>query len=170
MTMPHMFQFLAIFILDDVLMYVALASIVAGAATSFVGAQASAQAAEDQGKMQAEAANAEARNAEIQAAESIKRERVNKRRRLARLRSDMSAGGVVMDDSSLDVFAETAGREELAIQDAARQTNLDAANTRNAGSMAQWEARALSRATQVKSYGTLLSDTATAASSYASTR
>lgn len=155
------------------MMYVGIASVVVsaiGAGVSYAGAQAQAKAAEEQGRAQVKAADAAARNAELQAAENIRRERINKRRRLARLRSSMNAGGVVMSDSSMDVFAETAGREELAIQDAAREANLDAANTRNAGAVAGWEARALARATRVSSYGTLLSDASKTATTYAATR
>lgn len=155
------------------MMYVGIATAVVsaiGAGVSFAGSQQQAKAAEQQGRMQQDAANAEANNAELQAAENIRRERINKRRRLARLRSDMNAGGVVMDGSSMDVFAETAGREELAIQDAARAANMDAANMRNSGTVAAWEARAMARATRVASYGTLLSDASKTASNYVATR
>jgi hypothetical protein len=154
------------------MMYVGIATVVSaiGAGVTFAGAQASAKAAEQQGRDQMRAAEAAARNKELQTAENVRRERLNKRRKLARLRSEMNSGGVVMADSSMDVFAETAGNAELAIQDVARESSLDTTNTRNAGSMAAWEARALARATRVQSYGTLLSDTSKAASSYASTR
>lgn len=155
------------------MMYVGIATAVVsaiGAGVSYMGSQQASKAAEQQGRAQVKASEASARNAELQAAENIRRERINKRRRLARLRSGMNSGGVVMADSSMDVFAETAGREELAIQDAAREGNLDATNTRNAGSIAGWEARAMARATRVASYGTLLSDSSKIATSYASTR
>jgi hypothetical protein len=153
------------------MLYVGIAGVVVsaiGAGVAFTGAQQQAAAAEQQGKDQQAAANASAANAEQQAAENIRRERINKRRRLARLRSSMNAGGVLMSDSSMDVFAETAGREELALQDTARESNMDAANTRNSGNIAGWEARALARATRVSSYGNLLSDSSKIATSAAS--
>jgi len=172
--MFHIFNFLAVAFVDDViylyLAYAAIAAAAVGAGVSYVGAQKAADAADQAGKQQKEAADAAARNSELQAAESIRRERINKRRRLARLRSDMNAGGVVMADSTMDVFAETAGREEINIQDAARTSNMDAANTRNQGSMSLWEARASARATRISSYGTLLSDTSKVGTSYAATR
>lgn len=158
-----MFHFLAVFVIDDVLMWVAVASMVAGAATSFVGAQQSAKAAEDAGKAQAKAqakaAEAQARNEELQGAEAIKRERINNRRRLARLRADHGTTGVVMGDSSMDVFAETAGAMELQIQDAARASAMEASNIRQQGAMAQWEARTQATATRMSAVGTLLSNT-----------
>lgn len=155
------------------MMYVGIASVVVsaiGAGVSYMGSKQAAEAAEEQGRAQQAAANAAARNEELQNAENIRRERLNKRRRLARLRSQMNAGGVVMSDSSMDVFAETAGNMELAIQDSAREGNLAASNMRNEGSVSAWEARALARATRIASYGTLLSNASQTATSYASTR
>ena len=143
----------------------AAVSAAAGSATSFVGAQKSASAAEDAGKAQQAAAEASARNEELQGAETIRRERLNKRRRLARLRSDMNAGGVVMDNSSMDVFAETAGAMELQIQDASRAMNMDASNQRSAGAMSLWEARSQAAGTRIAAAGTLLSDSASIAGS-----
>lgn len=142
----------------DPFTWIALIAMIAGAATSFVGAQQSAKAAEDAGEAQKAAADASARNEELQNAEAIKRERINKRRRLARMRAAHGTSGLVMSDSSMDVFAETAGTMELQIQDAARAGNMEAANMRNQGSMALWEARTQAAATRMSSYGTLLSD------------
>lgn len=155
------------------MMYVGIATAVVsiiGAGVSYAGAQEQADNVEKQAQMEQDAAQAAASNEEQQAAESIKRERVNKRRRLARMRSQMNAGGVVMSDSTMDVFAETAGREELAIQDAARSSNMDAANLRSQGAAAMWEGRALARATRISAYGSLLSDSSKIATNYASTR
>lgn len=142
----------------DPFTWIALIAMIAGAATSFAGAQQQAKAAEDAGKAQKAAADASARNEELQNAEAIKRERINKRRRLARMRAAHGTSGLVMSDSSMDVFSETAGVMELQIQDAARAGNMEAANMRNQGSMALWEARTQAAATRMSSYGTLLSD------------
>ena len=142
----------------DPFTWIAIIAMIAGAATSFAGAQQSAKAAEQAGDAQKAAADAAARNTELESAEAIKRERVNKRRRLARLRTAQGASGLVMGDSSMDVFAETAGIMELQIQDAARAGNMEAANQRNAGSMSLWEARTQAASTRMASYGTLLSD------------
>lgn len=142
----------------DPFTWIALIAMIAGAATSYVGAQQSAEAAEDAGEAQKAAADASARNEELQNAEAIKRERINKRRRLARMRAAHGTSGLTMADSSMDVFAETAGVMELQIQDAARAGNMEAANQRNAGNMALWESRTQAAATRMASYGTLLSD------------
>ena len=142
----------------DPFTWIAIIAMLAGAATSYVGAQNSAKTAEDVGKAQKDAADASARNEEMQNAEAIKRERINKRRRLARLRVGMANNGLQMTGSSMDVFAETAGNMELGIQDAARAGAMDASGLRNQGAMAQWEARTQAGATRMASYGTLLSD------------
>lgn len=155
------------------MMYVGIATAVVsaiGAGVSYAGQQQQAKAQEEAGRAQAEAAAAAARNEEQQTAENIRRERVNKRRRLARMRSQMNAGGVVFSDSTIDVFKETAGNMELGIQDAARAGALDTVNLRNQGSMAAWEARAMARATRVAAYGSLISSASSTASSYAATR
>lgn len=168
MNMITLLQFLGVFVVDD-LIYIALAvsavAAAAGAATSYVGAQKAASAAEDAGKAQKAAADAAARNDELQGAETIRRERINKRRRLARLRSDLNSGGVVMDNSTMDVFSETAGAMELGLQDASRAMNMDASNQRNAGAMSLWEARSQAVGTRIAATGTLLSDSAQIAGS-----
>ena len=160
-------DFLSVFVIDDAiyayLAYAAIAAAAVGAGVSYVGAQKSANAAEDAAKAQKEAADAAALNEQLQNAESIKRERTNKRRRLARMRADYGTSGVVMADSSMDVFAETSGIMELQIQDAARAGEMNAANMRNQGAMSLWEGRTQAAATRMASYGTLLSDVGSAA-------
>jgi hypothetical protein len=151
----------------DPFTWIAIAVMLAGAATSFVGAQKSADAAEDAGKAQQEAAAAAARNEELQTAENVRRERVNNRRRLARLRADLGQTGLAMGGSLQDAFTETAGRMELASQDQTRAGNMNAGNIRSQGDMALWEARNQAIGTRISSYGTLLSD-ASSIGSYAS--
>lgn len=146
----------------DPFTWIALIAMVAGAATSYVGAQQSAKAAEDIGEQQKAAADASARNEELQTRETINRERINKRRRLARMRAAHGTSGITMEGSSMDVFAETAGVMELQIQDAARAGTMEAANMRNQGNASLWEARTQAGATRMASYGTLLSDASTA--------
>ncbi|RYD18902.1 MAG: hypothetical protein EOP88_20940 [Verrucomicrobiaceae bacterium] len=137
----------------DTLFYIAMAL---SAVTSFVGAQQSADAAEDAGKAQQEAAAQQARNEELQTAEEISRERVNKRRRLARLRADLGQTGLAMGGSLADSFSETAGTMELALQDKTRAGNMEAQNLRSHGDMALWEARNQAIGTRISSYGSLL--------------
>lgn len=156
MTLPH---FLAVFVIDDILYYIAIAAMVAGAATSYVGAQKSADAAEEAGNLQRKAAEENARNQELQNAENIRRERVNKRRRLARMRTAMAGtSGLVFDGTMEDAFTETAGQMELTIQDSARESAMSAQNTRSQGDMALWQAKSQASAARIQSYGTLLSD------------
>ncbi len=129
----------------------------AGAATSYVGQQSAAKAAEDTGRQQQAAADASARNQEAQTNEAILRERTNNRRRLARMHADMAGtSGLTMGGSSMDVFAETSGNMELQVQDAARAGSMAAANTRMQGDMALWQGRTSATATRIGSYGSLL--------------
>jgi len=151
--------------------WVAVAIAAVGATVTFIGQQKAADAAEEAGKMQKKAADQNARNTELQTAENIRRERVNNRRRLARMRSDMAGtSGLVFDGTMEDAFLETAGQMELQIQDTAREGSMEAANSRSAGAMAQWEARAQATATRIQSYGTLISSAGGAYGNYASTK
>lgn len=138
----------------DTLFYIAMAL---SAVTSFVGAQQSADAAEDAGKAQQQAAAQQARNEELQTAEAISRERDNKRRSLARLRATLGQTGLAMEGSLQDAFIDTAGRLELDIQDKARAGAMNAQNLRSHGDMALWEARNQAIGARISSYGTLLS-------------
>ena len=149
--------------------YIAIAVTVIGAGVTYAGQQQAAKAADQVADQQKEAADASARNVELQTAETIRRERLNKRRALARLRSSMNAGGVTMSDSSMDVFAETAGTQELAIQDIGREGNLASQNQRTAGAIAQWEGRAQANATRIQSYGNLLSSVSSGVTTYKTT-
>lgn len=130
----------------------------AGAGLSLFGSNSAAKAAEKAARRQQQVADIEARNIELTTAENIGRARTNARRRLARIRSEYGTSGVVADGSTADVFAETAGRLELEIQDAARAGVMDAANRRSAGETAAWEGRVRAASMRMQSYGTLLSD------------
>lgn len=140
----------------DPFTWITIAVMLAGAATSYIGAQQSADAAEEAGKAQQEAAARQARNEELQTAEAINRERVNKRRRLARLRADLGQTGLAMGGTLADSFTETAGTLELGIQDRARAGAMEAGNLRSQGDMALWEARQQAIGTRISSYGSLL--------------
>ena len=149
--------------------YIAIAVTVIGAGVTYAGQQSAAKAADKAADQQQDAAEASAQNQEAQTAETIRRERINKRRALARLRSSMNAGGVTMSDSSMDVFAETAGTQELAIQDIGREGNLQAQNQRTGGALAQWEGKAQANATRIQSYGNLLSSVSSGVTTYKTT-
>ncbi len=137
-----------------------------GGTVTAIGQHKAAEATEDAGKAQREAAMQDARNKELQAAENAKRERLNHQRDLARMRARQAGNGLTMDGSQMDVFAETSGRLELGVQDKARADALDAQNLRSAGDMALWEAGASAAAQRISSYGTLLTTAGGAAGSY----
>ncbi len=151
---------LAIFIVDD-LLYVYLAIAAASAAYSYDQSRKSAKAQEQAGVYQKMAADQAAKNTALQNDENIRRERINKKRRLARLRSGMAGtSGLVMEGSLEDAFAESAGRMELEIQDMARAGEMDAATQRRAGDISLWEARTGAVATRAQATGSLLSSAA----------
>jgi NADH dehydrogenase FAD-containing subunit len=135
----------------------------AGAGLSFFGQQQAAKNSVAAAKAQQAAAYADASNTAQQAAENARRARVNNRRDLARIRGTMAGtSGMEFSGSFADAFAETAGRLEMQVQDAARAADLEARNARSRGDMALWEGRTQAAALKMRSYGTLLSD-ATAA-------
>jgi hypothetical protein len=151
---------LAVFGIDD-LIYVYLAIAAASAAYSYDQSRKSAKAQEEAGVYQKMASDQAARNTALQNAENIRRERINKKRRLARLRTGMAGtSGLVMEGSLEDVFAESAGRMELEIQDMARAGAMDAANQQRAGDISLWEARTGAVATRAQATGSLLSSAA----------
>ncbi|MDB6077724.1 MAG: hypothetical protein JWO82_1471 [Akkermansiaceae bacterium] len=161
MLLPHI---LAFFLVDD-LFYVYLAVAAASAAYSYNQSQKSADAQEEAGLMQKKTADQNAMMQEQQTAETVRRERVNSKRRLARIRTGSNAGsGLVNEGSIEDAFIETAGREELRIQDAARAGAMDAQGTRQQGEMSLWEARTQAVGTRVAANGTLLSNLGSMAS------
>jgi len=142
----------------DTLLYIALFAALASSAYSYSASQESAKAQEEAGRNQKLAAEQQARNQELTLAENIRRERVNKRRRLARIRTGMNQSGLVFEGSSMeDAFLETAGQFELEIQDAARAGRMDATNTRSAGDLALWESRVGALSTRREATGSLLS-------------
>lgn len=142
----------------------------AGSWLSYSGTKAAAKAQEQAALRQQEAARLQARNIENQTAENLTRARVNARRRLARLRADYGTSGIAFGDSTESVFAETSGRLELEIQDAARAGAMDAQNIRSAGDMAAWEGRVRAAGMRQQAMGTLLSDTLQTASNLYSLR
>ncbi|MCW1916979.1 hypothetical protein OJ996_25545 [Luteolibacter sp. GHJ8] len=155
-----LFETLAIFFVDD-LIYVYLAIAAASAAYSYDQSRKSAKAQEEAGLYQKMAADQAARNTSLQNAENIRRERVNKDRRLARMRAGMAGtSGLVMEGSLEDAFTESAGRMELEIQDMARAGAMQAANQHRAGEISLWEARTGAAATRAQATGSLLSSAA----------
>ena len=138
----------------------------ASAAVSAAGGMASSKATRKAAERQRQVAEMEARNTELQTAENMNRMRANAQRRLARLRSGAADSGVVSTSgSTAEVFAETEGRLELEVQDAARSGAMEAQNIRSAGENAAWEGRARAAAMKIKTYGTLISDVGRAARS-----
>jgi len=127
------------------------------AGVGFMGAQRSAAAAVDAGEAQKKAADQAAANEDAQAQEAINRQRINNRRALARLHSDVAGtSGTTMDGSNMDVFAETSGNMELHIQDEARAAAIQSQNMRNQGEMSLWQARSQAAGQTMASYGSLI--------------
>lgn len=143
--------------------YLAMGLAAAGSVMSFVGQRNAAKATEQAGEAQAKAAAAAAHNEELQTAEAVRRERINKRRRLARMRADVGTSGLVMSGSTMDTFSESAGMMEIQIQDRARAGAMAGQNMRSQGEMALWESRTSAASQRFASYGTLLEGAASVA-------
>lgn len=113
----------------------------AGAATTIISNDKAADAADDAATANKIRADAEARNRELEAAEAIKRQRERDKREKAAIRARLSQQGTLTTSGTpLLILGEVAANQELAIQDAVRAANMQAASLRAEGTMGLWEA------------------------------
>lgn len=131
-----------------------------GAQAAGTGMQMYGQRQQGKAAMQAAEYNnrllqAEARNKELETHEAIKRQRESNRSTLSSMRNQLASSGFVSDlGSSLLLQGETAGRMELAIQDAARSANMQATSLRAKGAMALWEGKQTKYASNLSAIAT----------------
>lgn len=110
-----------------------------------------------------------AHNQELQAVEGIKRQRINNRAALGQIRLEMANSGTQTGEGSpLAVLGETAGRMEVGIADAARNSALQAASARAQGKMGLWEADQSAKSAQLQMAATAISAAGSIASGYQS--
>lgn len=150
--------------------YLAIAAIAATTVSTGVSIYSQQQQAKTQERAaayNAELARREAKNRELESAEQIRRERIENRRRMARIRSQLSHQGIATTTGTpLAILGESAADLELGIADAVRRTSIEAASLRAQGQMGLWEADQASRAANINSVATGIAGVGKAFGSY----
>jgi hypothetical protein len=100
----------------------------------------------------------------------VKRRRVQDKREMATLRNNLAASGTLTTEGTpLAILGESSAFMDLAIQDAVRQSTIEAASIRARGQMGLWEASQASRASRISSIGTALGGFSSAVTAYRGT-
>jgi len=147
----------------------AIVSAVAGATTAIISNEKATDAAEDAALRNQQQAEAEARNRELEAAEAIKRQRLRDQREKAAIRARLAQQGTLTTSGTpLLILGEVAANQELAIQDALRAANMQAASARAQGTIGLWEAESTAAALTNKSIAAGIQGLSSAAGGYAS--
>lgn len=150
---------------------ISIVSAVAGTATAIISNEKAADAADDAAFINKKNAEAEARNRELEAAEAIKRQRERDKREKAAIRARLAQSGTLTTSGTpLLILGEVAANQELAIQDAVRSTNMQAASMRDAGTMGLWEADQNRAALANKSLAAGIQGLSSAAGGYTSAK
>lgn len=138
--------------------YTAIAAVVVSAGTTIYAQQQSAAAQQEAATYNNIVAANQAKAQEQEAAEQAKRDRINQRKALARLRTQLAANGrSTSAGTPLDLLGESAANFDLGIQDAARAASINAANTRAEGAMGLWKANQAKTAANISSVATVAS-------------
>lgn len=134
------------------------------AATNMVGAGIQAKGAIESGKAQQRVKEFEARQLEMdvirdqqETAEAIRRARLNNRRAVSGIESDVSASGVLLEGSALDAMIEAAGRMELEVQDEARVGRERRKRMNTQARLRRWEGQQIRKGAKLESSGILMS-------------
>lgn len=152
----------------EIALYAALAATAISTGVSVYSQQQQAKTQERIAAYNAKRAEQEAANREREASEARKRARIEKRKRLARIRNDLASRGTLTNvGAPLAILGESAGNMELRIQDAARASSMQAASLRAGGAMGLWEADQYSSAANLQSIGTVASGLASMGGTYA---
>lgn len=131
---------------------IAAVTAVASTAATIISNEKAADAATDAARANQQRADAEAKNRELEAAEAIKRQRERDKREKAAIRARLSQQGTLTTSGTpLLILGEVAANQELAIQDAVRSANMQAASLRAEGTMGLWEADVTGAALKNKS-------------------
>lgn len=107
---------------------------------------------------------AEAANKEAETRQATERARINDRADLADLRTHLS--GNIATGTPLLILGQAAGAQELAIQDAARNSTIQADGLRQQGKMGLWEAEQTGQAAKLQMIGTGLQGLSSAFGQY----
>jgi hypothetical protein len=151
--------------------YVAVTATVVAAGVSVYSQVSAAKAAEKAAEYNNDLAENEAKNRELESHEQIKRERIANRQKLAAIRNRLANSGVVTTSGTpLAILGEAAGNFELGIQDAARESSMQASALRAQGKMGLWEAEQGKKAAYLSATSTALSAAGSAGGSYQRTK
>lgn len=147
--------------------YITLALLAASTGTAVYSQQQQAKSQERAAAYNARLAENEAKNREAESHEAIRRQRIENRRKLSRIRAQLASQGTLTTTGSpLAILGESAGNMELALQDAKRASDMQAASFRSQGQMGLWEADQAKAAANISSAATVLNGATSAFGSY----
>ena len=151
----------------EIIAFAALSSLVS-AGVSIYGQRQAAETQQRAAEYNNKLAENEARHKELETAEQVKRRRLQDKREMATLRNNLAATGTLTTEGTpLAILGESAAFMDLAIQDAVRQSTIEAASIRAQGQMGLWNARQAKAASRISSVGTAFNGISNAAMAYA---
>ena len=136
---------------------ITLALAAGSTALQFVGQRKEAKAAEQAAEFNAKVAENEAIKEELEGREQRHRDRIAGKRFKARQRSRILKSGVTLEGSPLELLAETATNEQIAISDAKRASGIQQDIFRGTAELERFGGRAARSAGNIAAAGTLLS-------------
>jgi len=152
---------------QGVLLGVSLAATAASAAMSYVGARQQAKAAEQAAEYNAKVQEQEAVREEMESREERIRLRIQGKKTAAKQRVKMAQSGIVAESgSSLLAMAEEAMNQELAVNDAARASNIRAGHLREGAKMERFEGKSIAAGKRAEGRANLLSGASRMANQY----
>jgi len=150
----------------EILAFAALASLVS-TGVSIYGQQQAAKTQERAAEYNNKIAENEARHRELETAEQVKRQRLQDKREMATMRNNLAATGTLTTEGTpLAILGESAAYMDLRIQDAVRESTIEAASIRAQGQMGLWNAKQARSAARISSIGTAFNGLANAATAY----
>lgn len=112
-------------------------------------------------------AQQEATNTELENMEQIKRQRIQNDRKMAEIRTRLANNGTLSTEGTpLAILGESSANFELAIQDSARQANMQAAAQRAQGAMDLWQGEQAESAGNLNALATGVGGIASATETY----
>ncbi len=136
---------------------VTLALSAIGTATKFIGQRQEAKAAEQAAEFNAKIEENAAIKEELEGREQRHRDRIAGKAFRSRQRARIAKSGVTLEGSPLELLAQSATNEQLAISDSLRATGISADISRGRAEIERFGGRTARRAGGIASAGTLLS-------------
>ena len=146
--------------------FIAAASSIAGAATSFIGARQQAQAAEQQANYNAQLARQQAEHESLVAAENARRKTRENARIIGSTKAAIAASGMAMTGTPLAILGETVMRLERDVLDLGFEAATRARALHSQAAMSEWEGRTTAGAYRTAGWANLAQGISSAAASY----